>query len=230
MNMNIQGNITSGANGNEYVSKSGDTMTGKLTIKSGGIESSGANIFSGWTQASGGLSVLTGDLFVDNNYSLKLGAYSMGTYDKKFLLSNEGRNDYISMTEYDDGTTHGLQIDVHDVSAVETTSVQINNGGAIKLSKDVVSGGSATVSDVRVSGISNGTEDNDAVNVKQLNLKQNADTAITTSNISQQKVSSATYATHNNNNAVYTPILRDQGIYASDTKPTANGIINWTIG
>lgn len=62
----------------------------------------------------------------------------------------------------------------------------------------------------------------------QLAQKQDASTAITTSNISSQIVNKAGYAT--DAIAINIPGLRNQYFATEDTTPTVNGQICWTYG
>ena len=61
----------------------------------------------------------------------------------------------------------------------------------------------------------------------KLASKQNASTAITTSNISTQSVNKAKYASGQSSTGA---VLRNEALYSSDKTPTANGQINWTYG
>lgn len=61
----------------------------------------------------------------------------------------------------------------------------------------------------------------------KLASKQNASTAITTSNISTQSVNKAKYASGQSSTGA---VLRNEALYSSDTTPTTNGQINWTYG
>lgn len=144
----------------DFVKTSGGMVTGPLYLLGG----------------TGALNVKNGSITLNEGYSI---GYSDGNYNftqisGNFQISKGGSGQGVYIASGTNGTNGTLSMYVNNDSQNAATHMNIVSNGVISLSAEDSSSGSFIVNNVRITGVANGTANNDAVNVSQLNAIKNS--------------------------------------------------------
>lgn len=144
---------------------------GKYLKLSGGMVNGPVYLFGG---VAGPLTVKSGSVTLNEGYSIGYGDgnYNFIQINGNFQLIKGGSTQQgVYIASSTDGTDGSLTINVNNDSQNTTTHMSITSNGVISLSAEDSSSGSYIVNNVRIAGVANGTANNDAVNLSQLNSK-----------------------------------------------------------
>lgn len=147
----------------DFVKTSGGMVTGQLYLLGG----------------TGPLAVKNGSVTLNEGYSIGYGDgnYNFNQINGQFqLIKNKSSSEGIFIgsqaNEADDYVA--LQTVVNSATQPMSTHINVRSNGVIDLSHEDSSSGSYFVNDVRIQGVANGTANNEAVNLGQLNAVKNS--------------------------------------------------------
>ena len=123
-----------------------------------------------WGGVTGPLTVEDGAVKLNEGYSIGYGDgnYNFTQISGNFYLSKGGSSQGVYIASSTDGTNGNLRMYVNNDSQNASTHMNIASNGVISLSAEDSSSGSYTVKNVRVTGVADGTNSVDAVNLSQL--------------------------------------------------------------
>nr|DAH32578.1 MAG TPA: hypothetical protein [Caudoviricetes sp.] len=170
---------------------------GKYLKLSGGMVNGPVYLFGG---VAGPLTVKSGSVTLNERYSIGYGDgnYNFIQINGNFqLIKGWSTQQGVYIASSTDGTDGSLTINVNNDSQTATTHMSITSNGVVSLSAEASSSGSYTVNNVRITGVADGTEDSDAVNLKQiqqlLTMKPGTLTLKITSSSSKEKIAGVLY-------------------------------------
>ena len=135
----------------KYLKLSGGTLTGPLAVKNGSVTlNEGYSI--GYGDGNYNFNQINGQFQLIKNKSSTEGVF-IGTQANK-------ADDYVA-----------LQTVVNSATQPMSTHINVRSNGVIDLSHEDSSSGSYFVNNVRIQGVANGTANDEAVNLRQLNNK-----------------------------------------------------------
>ena len=144
---------------------------GKYLKLSGGMVTGPVYLYGG---VAGPLTVKNGNVTLIEGYSVGYGDgnYNFNQINGNFQLTKGGSTQQgVYIASSTDGTNSSLTININNDNQNATTHMSIASNGIVRLSAEDSSSGSYTVNNVKVTGVANGTANNDAVNLSQLNSK-----------------------------------------------------------
>lgn len=139
---------------------------------SGGVVTGPLYLFGG----TGPLAVKNGAVTLNEGYSIGYGDgnYNFTQINGNFLISKGGSSQGVYIASNTDGTNGSLTINVNNNSQNATTHMSITSNGVISLEATERASGNLMANNVRITGVANGTANNDAVNLGQLNAVKNS--------------------------------------------------------
>lgn len=143
---------------------------GKYLKLSGGYVTGPVGLWGGVT---GPLTIKNGAVTLNEGYSIGYGDgnYNFTQIAGDFSISKGGSSQGVYIASSTNGTNGSLRMDVNNDGQNASTSMNMASNGVIRLSAVDSSSGSYIVSYVRIMGVAKGTDEHDAVNLKQLNSK-----------------------------------------------------------
>lgn len=139
---------------------------GKYLKLSGGMVTGPVYLYGG---VSGPLTVKSGNVTLGEGYSIGYGdgnynftqmagdfSISMGSTEKGTYIASEG---------------DGFRVTVNNIEQTADITIRVSSEGIIDLSAESGKNTNPVISDVKISGVADGVEDNEAVNLRQLNSK-----------------------------------------------------------
>ncbi len=133
---------------------------------SGGVVTGPLYLFGG----TGPLAVKNGAVTLNEGYSIGYGDgnYNFTQINGNFLISKGGSSQGVYIGSSTDGTNGTLSMYVNNDSQNASTHMSIASNGVIKLEATEYANNSLMVNNVRVTGVADGTDTHDAVNLGQL--------------------------------------------------------------
>lgn len=144
---------------------------GKYLKLSGGMVTGPVYLYGG---VAGPLTVKSGNVTLGEGYSIGYGDgnYNFNQINGNFQFTKGGSTQQgVYIASSTDGVDGSLTINVNNNSQNATIHMSMASNGIVSLSAEDSSSGSYTVNNVKVTGVANGTANNDAVNLSQLNSK-----------------------------------------------------------
>ncbi len=140
---------------------------GKYLKLSGGYVTGPVGLWGGVT---GPLTVKNGSVTLNEGYSIGYGDgnYNFTQISGNFQISKGGSEQGVYIASGTDGTNGTLSMHVNNDNQNASTHMTIASNGVIRLEATEYTSGSLMVNDVRVTGVADGTANNDAVNLSQL--------------------------------------------------------------
>ncbi len=123
-----------------------------------------------WGGVTGPLTIKNGAVTLNEGYSIGYGDenYKFTQIAGNFSISKGNSSQGVYIASSTDGTNGSLRMDVSNDSQNASTSMNMASNGVIRLEATERANGSLMVNNVRVTGIADGTANNDAVNLSQL--------------------------------------------------------------
>nr|DAM99668.1 MAG TPA: hypothetical protein [Caudoviricetes sp.] len=152
-----------------------------------------------WGGVVGPLTVKNGAVTLNGGYSIGYGDgnYNFTQISGNFLISKGDSEQGVYIASGTDGTNGTLSMYVNNGNQNASTHMIIASNGVISLETTERASGSLMVNDVRITGVADGTEDSDAVNLKQiqqlLTMKPGTLTLKITSSSSKEKIAGVLY-------------------------------------
>lgn len=145
---------------------------GKYLKLSGGMVNGPVYLFGG----TGALNVKNGSVTLNEGYSIGYGDgnYNFTQISGNFLISKGDSGQGVYIASGTDGTNGTLSTYVNNDNQNASTHMTIVSNGVIRLEAIERASGSFMVNNVRITGVANGTANNDAVNLGQLNAVKNS--------------------------------------------------------
>ena len=123
-----------------------------------------------WGGVTGPLTIKNGAVTLNKGYSIGYGDgnYNFNQIAGNFSISKGGSSQGVYIASRADGTNGTLSMYVNNDNQNASTHMSIASNGVIRLEATERASGSLMVNNVRVTGMADGTANNDAVNLSQL--------------------------------------------------------------